>query len=87
MKILPVLEAYSLQDRCNFGMLELSIFVVKITASVFDFNSSGRLGEKTFWTNVMSKGQKEGDGRGRGNAFLARQISSTSRLYKIPLPS
>ena len=44
-------------------------------------------GEKKFWTNVMSKGQKEGDGRGRGNAFLARQISSTSRLYKIPLPS
>ena len=35
----------------------------------------------------MSKGKKEGDGRGRGNPFLARQISSTSRLYKIPLPS
>ena len=48
MKILPVLEAYSLQDRCNFGMPELSIFVVKITAAFFDFNSSGRLGEKTF---------------------------------------
>lgn len=48
MKILPVLEAYSLQDRCNFGEPELSIFVVKITAAVFDFNSSGRLGEKTF---------------------------------------
>lgn len=44
MKILPVLEANSLQDRCNFGEPELSIFVVKITAAVFDFNSSGRLG-------------------------------------------
>ena len=44
-------------------------------------------GEKKFWTNVMSKGQKEGDGRGRGDPFLGRQISSTSRLYKIPLPS
>lgn len=46
MKILPVLEANSLQDRCNFGEPELSIFVVKITAAVFDFNSSGRLGRE-----------------------------------------
>lgn len=86
MKILPVLEAYSLQDRCNFGEPELSIFVVKITAAVFDFNSSGRLGEKTFWTNVMSKGQKEGDGRGEAMYFWRDKYPVRHVSTKFPSP-
>lgn len=85
MKILPVFEANSLQDRCNFGEPELSIFVVKITAAFFDLTAAEDWGEKKFWTNVMSKGQEEGDGRGRGNVFLARQnIQYVTSLQNSP---
>ena len=33
----------SLQSWCNFGKRELSIFVTKIMATIFDFNGSRRL--------------------------------------------
>lgn len=77
----------------DFDEWVLSILLVKIKASIFDFNSSSRLGREI---NLYQRGEwrsKEGDGRGKRNRnhtvfsssvteWLCIQILVYSYFYK-----
>ena len=50
------LGSTSLQMRRNFGERELSVFLAKILAAIFDFNGSGKLGRET---NLYQGGKRQ----------------------------
>ena len=63
-RVTPNFDTGSLLRRRNFGERLLSIFLVKMMATISYFNGSGGLGREIKFHKGASDGQKQGEGLG-----------------------